>query len=314
MALTAMRAGDSEILHAHPNLNFQTGAYHYNITTRGSDVIYTMTSLGQTFTAPLTWAFGTNRVGQSYLIETKDDGFHEAKVTYFPSLQNLHFTPFRAFTVAKDMEEAMIRKVPSTEVRRCFSCHATAPIVDNALEEKGLFLGVTCEACHSPGAKHVALMQSAALEGISISGPRQIFNPGSFGPTDSVEFCGACHGTWWDVKLSGAKGISNSRVQPYRLVMSKCWGKGDARLTCMKCHDPHKEVSHDAESYDHVCLSCHVSSAGLKPTFDHPGKPCPQATKACTSCHMPKVDIPEMHFFFTDHKIRISQPGEAYEE
>ena len=27
-----------------------------------------------------------------------------------------------------------------------------------------------------------------------------IFNSAHLDPTDSVEFCGACHGTWWDVK------------------------------------------------------------------------------------------------------------------
>jgi hypothetical protein len=30
------------------------------------------------------------------------------------------------------------------------------------------------------------------------------------------------------------------------------------------------------------------------------------------SCHMPKVDVPEMHYAFTDHWIRIVRPGETY--
>jgi hypothetical protein len=33
-----------------------------------------------------------------------------------------------------------------------------------------------------------------------------IFDPGQLGATDSVDFCGACHPTSWDVRLSGKTG------------------------------------------------------------------------------------------------------------
>jgi hypothetical protein len=36
------------------------------------------------------------------------------------------------------------------------------------------------------------------------------------------------------------------------------------------------------------------------------------ATSNCTSCHMPKSDVPEMHAQFTDHFIRIVRDGEKY--
>jgi formate-dependent nitrite reductase cytochrome c552 subunit len=36
------------------------------------------------------------------------------------------------------------------------------------------------------------------------------------------------------------------------------------------------------------------------------------ATKYCVSCHMPKLEVPEMHHEFTDHKIRIVKPGDQY--
>ncbi len=45
----------------------------------------------------------------------------------------------------------------------------------------------------------------------------------------------------------------------------------------------------------------------------HPGV-CPVATAKCTSCHMPKVYVPEMHDNFTDHRIRIAKAGEAFPE
>jgi hypothetical protein len=134
-------------------------------------------------------------------------------------------------------------------------------------------------------------------------------------PLDFVDFCGACHGTWWDVKFSGAKGIPTVRSQPFRLEESKCWGKGDARLTCIACHDPHEEVRKDASFYDHACLACHTSSAGAKTAAQaHQPAACPVSTKECTSCHMPKIYDPDMHYKFTDHRIRIVHEGETYPE
>jgi hypothetical protein len=314
MARTAQHADSAEVLRSHPKLIFATGPYHYEISPQGSESIYTITSADTTVAATLQWAFGTGRVGQSYLFRAPDDSYREAKVTFFSSLDNLNFTPARAFTSAKDVDEAMYRPVGKAELGRCFSCHTTASMVDNQIEEKNLFLGVTCEACHGPGAKHVAVMQSAALAGTDYSGPAFTLNPASLDPLDSVDFCGACHATWWDVKLSGASGVANTRSQPYRLELSKCWGKGDSRLTCMGCHDPHYQLDSVSENYDHVCLSCHTAGDKGTTSTVHAQPTCPVGTKACVSCHMPKVFVPEMQYRFTDHKIQIHHPGDAYKE
>jgi formate-dependent nitrite reductase cytochrome c552 subunit len=36
----------------------------------------------------------------------------------------------------------------------------------------------------------------------------------------------------------------------------------------------------------------------------------PVAGRNCLSCHMPKIYDPDMHYTFTDHRIRIVHPGE----
>jgi formate-dependent nitrite reductase cytochrome c552 subunit len=83
----------------------------------------------------------------------------------------------------------------------------------------------------------------------------------------------------------------------------------------MGCHDPHYQLDLVAEHYDHVCLSCHNTDAAAsgKPSATHI-RQCPVAMKACTSCHMPTVLVPEMHYRFTDHKIQISRRGDSYTE
>jgi hypothetical protein len=314
MALAVAHVDNTEVLRTHTELTFSVGIYRYLITSDGKHSLYTVTNGTETLSSPLVWAFGTPRVGQSYLFKRADGRFYEARVTYFESLRNLGFTPTRDLVSPNDVEEAMDRPVGSTEVSRCFGCHTTASSIGAKFDEEHMILGVTCEACHGPGAKHVSTMKTFMKGDLDAANQREIFNSAHLAPIDSVEFCGACHGTWWDVKNSGAKGVATTRSAPYRLVMSKCWGKGDARLTCIACHDPHQQLQTSAAAYDHACLKCHVTTAYVKSTAERPSAACPVGTKDCTSCHMQKVYVPEMHSNFTDHRIRIARAGETFPE
>ncbi len=331
MARTAMRAGDSAVLQSHPELDFAPGGYYYSIRSSNGESAYTVLKGPQAESAPLVWAFGTSRIAQSFLFKKKNGEFREARVTYFRTLDALSFTPGRALKEGDaDVEEAMDREMSWAEVYRCFGCHTTASGTGNFLDEARLIPGVSCEACHGPGSAHVAEMQGAPVQGVKatehVQGePEAIFNPKRLTPEESVDFCGACHGSYWDVSLSGSLGAGNARFQPYRLEQSKCWNKNDARLTCVACHDPHKEVEKDAAAYDHVCLSCHLTKGKATAKADtasaraaaalaatHPGASCPVAAKECTSCHMPQVYVPVMHQSFPDHRIRIAREGEAF--
>jgi hypothetical protein len=319
MARTATPPALTDILHAHPALDFDTGQYHYQVRSDGKQSLYSITGENKTLVYPLTWAFGTGRVAQSYLFKMPDGVFYESRVSYFTHLGKLEFTPARALTSPSSAEEAMYRPVPSSEVLRCFACHGTAVSIGGAFDEKRMVPGVTCEACHGPGETHIATIRGTG-SGAGAKSSSGIFNSGHLSPTESVEFCGACHGAWWDVKLAGVKGPSTTRSAPYRLVTSKCWGtKGDAKLACTACHDPHKQLQTEAAAYDAKCLTCHANTASsttatVKMTASHTAPACPKATSKCTTCHMPKVNVAEMHSDFTDHRIRIVRPGESFPE
>jgi hypothetical protein len=315
MRRTAFSVDHSEALLAHPKLAFDVGPYHYLIETDARHSLYTVTNGKQTLSAPLLWAFGTPRVGQSYLFKRSDGHFYEARVTYFTTMKALGFTPSRDLLHPAGLEQAMDRQVPPAEVKQCFSCHSTAAVIGDQFDEEHLIPGATCEACHGPGARHVADMKALSNGDLNAARKNDIFNSAHLAPNDAVDFCGACHGTWWDVKLSGTTGPSTTRSAPYRLVTSKCWGKiGDPRLVCTACHDPHQPLQTDDASYDHACLRCHNTAIGAALTAERPGKACPVAKKDCSSCHMPKVYVKEMHADFTDHRIRIVHPGEPFPE
>ena len=313
MAKTVMQADNSEVLRSHTKMNFAVGRYRYEIKADAKGSTYSVTDGDRTSTATLLWAFGTGKVGQSYLFKRGGGNFYEARVTYFDTLQNLDFTPARALASPKDVEEAMCRPVAPAEIGRCFGCHTTAATIGDTFDEKNLMLGVTCEACHGAGAKHVVAADAARVAGMPDAARGTIFNGAQLNPVDAVDFCGACHGTFWDVKLSGAKGVSTVKSQPYRLEGSKCWGNGDTRLTCVACHNPHEPVRRDPSAYDGVCLGCHMAN-GAKQTAAHTSGSCTISSKNCVSCHMPKVYVPEMHYKFTDHRIRIAREGETYPE
>ena len=314
MRRTTFKADTAEALHTHPSLTFDVGPYHYLIETNAEHSLYSVTNGKETLSSPLLWAFGTPRVGQSYLFKREDGHFYEARVTYFSTMNALGFTPGRDLLSPRDLEQAMDRQVPPAEVKRCFLCHTTAAVIADQFDEEHLIPGVTCEACHGPGAKHVADMK-ALMKGNLGAAKNDIFNSAHLVPNDAVDFCGACHATWWDVKLAGTTGPSETRSAPYRLVTSKCWGKtGDTRLVCTACHDPHVPLQTDSASYDHACLRCHTTTPGIALTAEHPGKACPVAKENCASCHMPKVYVKEMHDNFTDHRIRIVHAGEPFPE
>jgi mono/diheme cytochrome c family protein len=125
MAQTAMRASNSPLLAANPLLRFRAGVYDYEIRTTGGHSTYTVWDGKRSESKPLVWAFGTDRIAQSFLFKKDDGAYYEARVTHFRSLGELDFTPGRALTHAADMNEAMDREVGAAEIGRCFGCHTT---------------------------------------------------------------------------------------------------------------------------------------------------------------------------------------------
>jgi Cytochrome c554 and c-prime len=299
MAQTASRAEDAAVLRAHERLTFRFGSVLYTLARSGRSTVFTVTDGAQTLGAPLAWAFGKGNVGQSYLFE-RDGTFHESRVSYYDAIEGLDFTPNRTLTAPPaTIQAAMSRPIEDAEARRCFGCHTTASSTTTGFAASRSIPGVTCEACHGPGRAHVTAMERG---GDRSRAARTIFNPRTLDANDSVDLCGACHATFWDVQLAGERGIAALRSQPFRLQSSRCW-TGDRRLACVACHDPHTPLVRDAGFYDPRCLACH--SPGPATGTASNVRICSVGTARCVTCHMPKYDVPEMHYAFTDHLIRI---------
>lgn len=198
-------------------------------------------------------------------------------------------------------------------VMRCLACHVTNPrdFRDPGLDGgvKGPTAadrGIGCERCHGPGGAHVAAI-TAGSHDMAIAGlknaPSGVLNT----------FCTPCH------TVGEAAAIKNSPEDP-RWVRSagltfnftRCKQEDGSPMSCIACHDPHRDSPADPAFYDAKCLTCH--KAGAKPAAKASslslagakGVPCKVNPEAgCTSCHMPKVPLPAIHSELTDHFIRI---------
>jgi hypothetical protein len=301
MTRALLRPDDSEVLKARDGQSFQLDSYLYKLERTPQGHEFTVRHGSDSASQPITWVFGDGRVSQVYVTE-KQNKFYESHFSYYGGMDGFDRTTNQSWQ-ADSLQTAVGRTVPPEEIRKCFSCHAAAVTATGGFND--VIPGVTCEACHGPGADHVAAMK-AGVEG----GEGFIMNPARLDRTASVDFCGSCHLTWVDVELGGAMGSPTVRFPAYRLQNSRCWEKGDARITCVGCHDPHRPLVHNTGYYDQKCLGCHVNGAGATPSQDHPGKACPQADHNCASCHMPKQSAVSSHNSFTDHDIRVVRAGE----
>lgn len=89
-------------------------------------------------------------------------------------------------------------KLPSWNLI-CIRCHATGAEPRMGIDTRVAELGISCEACHGPGAQHIRLNR-APWRRYSLYGDRAdptIVNPARVAAPVASEICGACHGVRW---------------------------------------------------------------------------------------------------------------------
>jgi hypothetical protein len=326
MAHAMQPAADSQYVRAHPQMSFQHGPYTYRVIREGDQVIYSTSDASHTLSIPLLWAYGVGVVGQAFVFY-HSGAYYETEVAYYPVLDRPSIVAGLPRDIPPTLLQAFALPLTPVAARQCISCHSTAAVTSNELHVDTMIRGVTCEACHGPGARHVALMQKQP-KNLKI-GHSFIFNPATLDPVNTEDFCGACHRSSQLVVREGLHGLDTIHYEPYRLEMSQCWIM-TRRITCLTCHDPHQALQHDPAGYDSACLRCHAPNSvhrqrvrrttlaigaiaqGALRSSAQPamGRACPVGKKNCVTCHMPKCRLPLAPFTMSDHFIRIVGPGD----
>ncbi len=298
MAHAAETVAECRILKSHPLLTFRSEIFSYRIERKGDQSIYSVTDGKDTFTVPLGWALGLGDAGQTYVYQNNGK-LYESFVSYYTKPDKLDITMGDQKLRPRNLADAAGRLLGKREAPLCFSCHTTDSGSSTELHLDTAIPGVQCERCHGRAGKH---LQGLKAGDASLAAMKKL---GSMSAEETSDFCGQCHRTWEQIAMNGPHGVGNVRFQPYRLANSKCYDVDDRRISCVACHDPHKESDRVSVHYDPACQACH---GGGKPG----AKSCKVASRDCVSCHMPKVALPGAHHEFTDHDIRIARANEPY--
>lgn len=297
---------DAVVLKAKQRMTYTSGKYSYEITRDGDRSWFTVSDGSNKVSAAIAYTFGQGLAGQTYVLRYKDR-FYESRLSYYEEIQGLDITIGQMPITSDSLTDALGRPMSEDETLQCFSCHSTNAVKGRELHLDKLTPGIRCEICHGPGGEHVAAGRAGEPN------KDKIFNPGRLSGDDlTQEFCASCHRGVEDVIILPQQGgLNNVRFQPYRIFNSRCYAD-DKRISCTACHDPHKPLVTEAAYYDAKCTACHQAKSEKIQTEKQ--APACKAAKAqdCVACHMPKVELPGAHFRFTDHRIRIVKPGEAY--
>ena len=171
--------------------------------------------------------------------------------------------------------------------------------------------GNRLRACHGPGGNHLAAV-AAGFDDLAI------VRPGLASADQIIRLCGACHSA--DDPSIPENDALTIRFQTLTMPRSRCYTESAGGLSCLTCHDPHRNAETSAAHYETQCLSCH-SQEPAKPSqaTRHAVLPegarratCPvNPSRNCLTCHMPATPSAVHHAAFTDHHIRIHAPAET---
>ena len=226
----------------------------------------------------------------------------------------------------------------------CAECHSTR-LRKNFDAASGRFgttwaeINVACEACHGPGADHVARARgrvySPADRGLALAlaerkgvawtpvattGNAQRSTPRT--SSRESDMCARCHSR--AARLSDNYVHGKPPQDTHRLSLLEeglYWNDGQIRdevyewgsfaqskmfaagVTCSDCHDPHTQALR--RPGNEVCAQCHQPAKFDAPAHTHHVLGTPGA--ACVACHMPTttyMQIDARH----DHSLRLPRP------
>jgi hypothetical protein len=267
------------------------------------------------------YAVGSGTRGYSYL--TDRDGFlFQTPISWYAQKQRWDVSP--------GFHPASLSGRPIAE--DCLYCHVNrAEPAEGTVNHypAGHFDGaaIGCERCHGPGALHEQARRRQDPVG---DFDDTIVHPGRLAPPLRDAVCEQCHLAGEARVVRRGRSLSDFRpglpLAAVRVTFvrgpvageddravnhveqmhrSGCFrgGRGDERIGCVSCHDPHQRVgaAERVAHYRRACLNCHEQRGCSLPVARRVEES-PQ--DSCIDCHMPRYpasDIP--HTASTDHQI-----------
>jgi tetratricopeptide (TPR) repeat protein len=257
---------------------------------------------GQTFRAFVEYAIGSGDRGLSLLGRDQQSRLRELRISRYGNIEPLGgwdvTTGHRPRPEAID--DYLGRPLSADKSRGCFLCHTTdAHSKASGMGPAARDRAIGCERCHGPGGNHVAAVK-AGFEDLAVAG-----EPDRAPAAAVIGLCGECHSPRGTMTVSQDDPFS-VRFQATTLTWSRCYTASQS-LSCVTCHDPHRDASPDPAHYEDKCLACHASDSRKKNRPEPAARNCPvNPSRGCVKCHMPVVKSTRIpHTPFTDHMIRV---------
>jgi len=202
-------------------------------------------------------------------------------------------------------------------VVRCLYCHTTDarafrdPPPGAGFDAVQHDSSIGCERCHGPGGNHLAAVKAGLAD-------RMIVNVGAAHPEAATAQCAQCHivGIRSEIEAN-PEDPRYVRSTAVTLALSRCFIESQGAMSCLTCHDPHRDDDHTPGVQEAKCLACHrggsesparaAADAGVVQARVCQVNP----RRDCLSCHMPKVPVPVLRTSLTDHYIRIRARKDA---
>jgi hypothetical protein len=288
----------------------------------------------------LEWIIGARVNGFGAIVQ-RDHYLFQAPLSFYSKPKNWAPSPGYEFT-----DLGFNRPI----LPGCIFCHSGRPnsvAGSNGEFESTPFseLAIGCEKCHGPGAAHIEVMRSLnspTRKKNSLANTKapdnRIVNPARLTPYLADNICMACHQTgdvrvlkpgktYQDVRpghpldetlailmvppTRGSPPSADHVEHYYSMTLSKCYRASQGRLSCITCHDPHVEPSHEeAPAYFAAkCLNCHTNQSCKLPVETRMQQ---KPANNCIGCHMPMRDIQVIsHSTATNHRI-VARPDEPF--
>jgi hypothetical protein len=244
---------------------------------------------------------GSATKGQSYATWTGNKLF-QLPITYFTSAGQWCNSPGYPDKISFN------RPITS----RCLECHATFAEKKSAPEKEPeefdrnrIILGVDCERCHGPAAKHVEFQTKNPTE----KQAKFISSLASFSRQQSLDMCALCHGGRLQKTKPSFQFTAGDKLPDYFLIdtvgrdvnsidvhgnqfgllaASKCF-KRSSTLTCNTCHNPHENEKGKAATFAERCATCHNDKHTAGGLCKMEGTLNREELKSnCVNCHMPE--------------------------
>lgn len=223
-------------------------------------------------------------------------------------LQTSYFAPSKQWVNSPGFREEITPKTRPISVS-CLECHATFAKMEslgntkNYFSKRSIMLGIDCERCHGPSAKHVNYHEKFPNDTVG----KHIIKQDQLSRQQKMDMCALCHSgsitkipnkefhfvlgdtldnfivkdfrSYYRSKHKSTVDVHGNQVE---LLESSACFKKTSTMDCNTCHDAHANERGNLTHFNSKCINCHQNQemdCGI-PAITHNGN-------NCIDCHMP---------------------------